>query len=173
MNVCMKQARGGDAAAIDAVARKLSPRLTKMAVYFGRRTGDDPDDLLQEAWCGLLAAIQEVDPASASPETYLVARARWRMLDAARRSRLRRCFPLDALPMRDLSTPCHSEKTVNSIALGQFASRLRPTQRDVLSCLLAGLTMREAGAALGCTAANIAYHVTRIRLEYQAWKDEG
>ena len=35
--------------------------------------------------------------------------------------------------------------------------------------LLAGFTWREAGDALGCTSANIAYHVRQIRRQYEAW----
>ena len=50
--------------------------------------------------------------------------------------------------------------------------RLSVTQRAVLACLLAGLTWREAGDLLGCSSANIAYHVRRIRRQYEAWSGE-
>ena len=37
-------ANAGDSAAITAVTEKLRPRLTKMAAYYGRATGEDADD---------------------------------------------------------------------------------------------------------------------------------
>ncbi len=51
----------------------------------------------------------------------------------------------------------------------EFLSRLNTTQRRVLACLAAGLTWREAGRVLGCTSANVAYHVRRIRQQYEEW----
>jgi DNA-directed RNA polymerase specialized sigma24 family protein len=50
-----------------------------------------------------------------------------------------------------------------------FLSRLTPIQRKIVTCLLAGFTWREAGTALGCTSANVAYHVRRISECYQSW----
>jgi len=38
--------------------------------------------------------------------------------------------------------------------------------------LLRGLTWRETGHALGCTSANIAYHVRQIRRHYEVWSNE-
>ena len=35
-----------------------------------------------------------------------------------------------------------------------------------------GLTWREAGSVLGCTSANVAYHMRRIRSQYAAWQEE-
>ena len=46
-------------------------------------------------------------------------------------------------------------------------------QRAILDCLLAGLTWREAGSVLGCTSANIAYHVRQIRRQYEEWAGDG
>jgi len=42
----------------------------------------------------------------------------------------------------------------------------------VLNCLLDGMTWREAGDALGCTSANIAYYVRQIKEEYRQWAGE-
>src|SRR5436309_9807678 len=95
MNSCYERARSGDPAAIDRVVESLRPRLTRMAAHYARRCGEDPDDLLQEAWVGLLEALPSLDVRIGSPEQYLLQRARWRLLDWVKRSRLRRCARLD------------------------------------------------------------------------------
>jgi DNA-directed RNA polymerase specialized sigma24 family protein len=35
---------------------------------------------------------------------------------------------------------------------------------------MAGRTWREAGDALGCSSANVAYHMRRIRRRYAEWE---
>src|SRR5437870_457398 len=95
MNSCYERARSGDPAAIDRVVESLRPRLTRMAGYYARCSGEDPDDLLQEAWVGLLEALPVLDLEIGSPDQYLIQRARWRLLDAVKRQRVRRCAALD------------------------------------------------------------------------------
>lgn len=139
-----------------------------MAAYYARRTGEDPDDLLQEAWLGLLEALPALDVTIGSPDQYLIQRARWRMLDAVKRSRVRRCDPLD-----DGHTDHRAERAfarlVDSESVSAFSGQLKTNQRQVLEHLLAGRTWREAGEALGCTCANVAYHVRQIRRRYEEW----
>ncbi len=94
-NALFVRARAGDASATDAVVHALRPRLSRLAAHYARATGEDPDDLLQEAWLGLLDALPELDISIGTPEQYLIQRARWRLLDAVKRARLRRCLPLD------------------------------------------------------------------------------
>lgn len=86
MSLPLLRAREGDPRAVDRVTQALRPRLTRMAAYYARRTGEDPDDLLQEACYGLLEALRELDLSIGSPEQYLLKRARWRMLDSVRRA---------------------------------------------------------------------------------------
>jgi RNA polymerase sigma factor (sigma-70 family) len=167
-----QRARAGDRSATAAVADALRCRLTRMAVYYGRRCKEDPDDLLQEAWVGLFEALREVDPAIGSPEHYLVQRARWRMLDAVRRAALRRCLPLDAVADAALPTAAWTDGTSTETSVAEFTARLNPTQQAVLRCLLVGQTWREAGGTLGCTSANIAYHVRQIKRCYEEWSGE-
>jgi len=171
MSPWIERARSGDRAALTAVAGALRPRLEKMAAYYARRCGEDPDDLLQEAWLGLLEALPEVDLRIGSPEQFLIRHARWRLLDWIKRARLRRCLSLDAepaLPERG-SLPGHD---LSGATVRDFLERLPPLHRSLLRCLLAGLTWREAGRVLGCTSANVAYHMRRIRREYEAWTGE-
>lgn len=162
------RARTGDAAATDAVVRALRPRLSRMATHYARVSGEHPDDLLQEAWVGLLEALPALDLSVGTPEQYLIQRARWRLLDAIKRARIRRCLPLDEALME--ATP--AETMTPTVGLLDFTVGLKATQRAVLGCLLRGLTWREAGDALGCTSANVAYHVRQIQRQYHAWHSD-
>jgi len=169
MYPCLEQAIDGDANATKALVDSLRPRITRMAAYYARRTGEDPDDLLQEAWLGLLEALPELDLAIGAPSQHLVQRARWRLLDAVRRARLRRCVSLDAVGYEEHG---HDRLTgFERVWMEEFTGGLKPYQRAVLGCLLRGLTWREAGSALGCTSANIAYHVRQIRREFEAYSE--
>ncbi len=137
-----------------------------MAAYYARCTGEDADDLRQEAWYGLLEALGNLDITIGQPEHYLIQRARWRMLDAVKRAHIRRCAPLDdSLPLPDRS----HDNVLGRLSVSRFATGLKQNQRDVLACLLRGLTWRETGDRLGCTSADVAYHVRQIRKQYEEW----
>jgi RNA polymerase sigma-70 factor (ECF subfamily) len=138
-----------------------------MAYYYARCCGEDPDDLLQEAWVGFLDGLKEIDLTIGRPEQYLIQRARWRMLDTIKRAKVRRCASLEH---DDINAPMTSHETaVAEACASEFADNLQTNQRAVLDCLLDGLTWREAGNTLGCTSANIAYHVRQIRRRYEEW----
>ncbi|MCC6442964.1 MAG: sigma-70 family RNA polymerase sigma factor [Armatimonadetes bacterium] len=171
MSSNIEAAREGNRLAQAALVESLRPRLVKMASYYARACGEDADDLLQEAWVGLLEALPEIDLTIGSPEQYLIQRARWRMLDAVRRARARRCLPLEDDAVENLPGPS-LESAVSSACVSEFARRLKDNQRAILSHLLAGFTWRETGDSLGCTSANIAYHVRQIRREYEKWSGQ-
>jgi RNA polymerase sigma-70 factor (ECF subfamily) len=154
----------GDTAAADHIVRSLRPRIARMAAYYARRCGEDADDLLQEAWLGLLEALPQLDTRIGSPDQYLIQRARWRLLDAVKRARLRRCGRFEDLPEGG-----YTPELLDGAAVREFASRLAAPQRRVLAFLLAGYTWRETGAALRCTSPNIAYHVRQIKKRYVEW----
>lgn len=169
MKRCIESAIEGNSLALQNLVEILKPRIMGMAVYYARRCGEDADDLLQEAWLGLLEALPELDMRIGTPEQYLIRRAKWRLLDAVKRSRVRRCDQLT-----DITTESHvclwSHLSADGVGLSEFSSRLNSTQRMVLECLLDGLTWREVGDVLGCTSANIAYHVRQIRRHYHDWE---
>ena len=133
-------ARCGDPDAMRSITANLRPRLVRMAAYYARRTGQDADDLLQEAWCGLLSALPEMDPTIGSPRQYLISRARWRMLDCVRREQLRRCQPFDSrtAPIEDAP----DVNAVDAVAVGMFMEGLNAYQRALTRLLLDGLTWR-------------------------------
>jgi len=167
MECLFERARGDDPRAREAVVAALRPRLTRMAAYYARCTGEDADDLLQEAWVGVLDSLPVLDIRIGSPDQFLIQRARWRLLDAVKRARIRRCLSLEDAP-GDLPGPA-SDDALASVCAWDFTQRLNTTQRSVLHYLLAGCTWREVGSKLGCTSANIAYHVRQIRRQYEKW----
>ncbi|MHB9133379.1 MAG: sigma-70 family RNA polymerase sigma factor [Armatimonadota bacterium] len=149
----------------------MRPRLTRMAIHYARCCREDADDLLQEAWAGLLEALPAVDPHIGDPEQYLIHYARWRLLDAIKRAQVRRCDLLDDLLVGELVMP-ESETPLETLNLSGFLQQLTCIQQQIATCLLAGLTWREAGTAVGCTSANVAYHVRQIKDKYLRWQEQ-
>lgn len=170
MNQCLERARKGDRQSTQAMVDSLRPRIAKMATYYARRTGEDPDDLLQEAWLGMLKVLPDLDMRIGSPVQYLIKHARWSVLDAIKYARVRRCSSLDDEEFEPSSQS--SECAAASALVREFAERLTDKQRNILQCLLQGYTWREVGDVLGCTSANIAYYVRQIRQEYEEWAEE-
>lgn len=159
----------------EAALARLQPRLEKMARHYARRCGEDADDLIQEAWVGLLQGLRELDPRIGDPYQYLAMRAKWRVLDAIKRARVRRTEALDEAGSRVLDVPGRARSCTDGPAAHadtqDFARELSGTQREILGCLMDGLTWREAGARLGCSSANVNYHVQEIRRRYERWNN--
>lgn len=171
MKTCIRNAREGNPQARHELVEALRPRITKMAAYYGRCTGEDPDDLLQEAWIGLFEGLAEVDLHIGTPEHYLTARARWKVLDAVKRNKVRRCAPLDDAAY-ELIPDTGAENALDYACATEFVDQLKDNHQEIIDCLMDGLTWRETGDRLGCASANIAYHVRKIRRQYEEWLDE-
>jgi len=170
IKIDIRRARAGENSAIESLVTALRPRVTKMAGYYARSTGENADDLLQEAWVGLLDALPEVDLRIGDPVQYLLQHARWRMLDAVKRWKRRRFQTLEDDHLASL--PTSDWNVVESeVWVDEFAECLKPTQRAVLENLLKGMTWREAGDQLGCSSANVAYHVRQIQRSYETWNE--
>jgi RNA polymerase sigma-70 factor (ECF subfamily) len=142
-----------------------------MARYYARCCGDDPDDLIQEAWIGILKALSVVDISIGIPEQFLIKHARWSILDAVKRSKRSVAiqgheYIIDTIS-DSTSDLCHSESVTR-----EFISRLTGIQHDIVICLLEGLTWRETGDILGCSSANVAYHMKQIRKLYEKWNND-
>jgi RNA polymerase sigma-70 factor (ECF subfamily) len=134
-----------------------------MAAYFGRHTGVDEDDLRQEAWLAVLETLPRLDLTVGAPEQHLLKRAKWRILDTVRRQRRRM-----HLPLAEAEAQAITFDSMPGIDLAEILTRLTTIQRRILRALMEGYTWREAGAHVGCTSANVAYHVRRIREVYRA-----
>lgn len=162
-DACYERAKSGDTAAVSLLVEFLRPRLTKMACYYARQSGEDPDDLLQEAWIGLLEALPTLNVRIGSPEQYLIQRARWRLLDSIKRAVIRRCESIED----GITEPSTDDNdSVEKAFVSEFVGQLKSAQRAVLDCLLMGFTWREAGSVLGYTSANVAYYVRQIKEQY-------
>lgn len=171
MNTCLEKAIQGDPASVRELVEALRPRIASMARHYARRSGEDADDLIQEAWLGLLEALPELDVSIGVPEQYLIQRARWRLLDDLKRRRVRKCLPLEDAAVEDL-VGSGDGRADERLYLDEFRGQLKSVQQLVLCYLLGGLTWREAGDLLGCSSANIAYHVRQIRKRYEEWAQE-
>jgi len=169
MEKLLLRARGGDAAAQDRLRSMLRPRLESLAGYYASRTGMDPADLLQEAWLAVFEALPTVDTTIGTPSQFLLKHARWQILDHIRWSKRRACEPLDLTDdaMADTSTTTAGTGDVEAKMMVQdLERRLNDRQKLILKGLLAGQTWRQIGDSMGCTSANVAYHVRGIREAY-------
>ena len=162
MQQVYERAKGGDRPAQTHIMDALQSRIEKMAAYFGRQCGADADDLRQEAWLAVLEMLPNLDLNVGSPEQHLLKRARWRILDTIRWQRRRQHLPLtDLHPQAEGYLDPRSD-----VDIAALQSRLTLIQRRILRGLMEGYTWREVGAIVGCTSANVAYHVRRIREVY-------
>lgn len=157
-----ERAQEGEMSARVSVMDSLQSRIEKMAAYFGRQCGVDSDDLRQEAWLAVLEMLPHLDLSVGSPEQHLLKRARWRILDIVRRQRRRQHVALSEIqPDREGYLDPYT-----SVDMELLLSRLTLIQRRIVRGLMEGYTWREVGALVGCTSANVAYHVRRIREVY-------
>ena len=164
----LNRARLGDSRAMRALSKTLHPRLARMAAYYSRHCREEADDLEQEAWLGVLEALPRLDVCIGDPEQSLLKYARWRLLDAIRRS-LSHESPTEL--SADVAGTCAYQEALDTVNIADFLSQLSQVQRHIAICLLAGFTWRETGDKLGCTSANVAYHVRRIGIHYLAFYD--
>ncbi len=147
----------------DALVDNIKIRIEKMAAYFGRQAGLDEDDLRQEAWIAVLEMLPRLDTRIGSPDQHLLKRARWRIQDSIRSQRRRQHVALDDM---DDSTLLYRDSHTGLDLMSELNNVLTPIQRRILRALIEGYTWREAGALMGCTSANVAYHVRKIREAY-------
>ncbi len=176
MNALLIRARQGEVAAQEELRRVLRPRLESLAGYYAARTGMDSSDLLQEAWVAVFEALPSLDITIGTPAQYLLKHARWQILDHIRWNKRRSHEPLDDLVVE---TPEIAENSWGTAAnrapaadvetklmIDDLESRLNPKQKEILHGLMDGYTWRQIGDSLGCTSANVAYHVRGIRQAY-------
>lgn len=163
MRCLISRAQAGDDAARRELVAALGPRLESLARHYARCCHEDYDDLLGEAWFALFDALPITDVTIGQPEQYLLKRARWRVLDYIKWARRRRCP--DPPPQED-PRGCVVDvapRVVTQELVSQVSEGLSETQQAVFAGLLRGDTWREVAARLGCSSANVAYHVRQIR----------
>lgn len=163
----IERARKGDPTAREQVSELLRERVLRTAGHYASLTGMDREDLQQEMWLGMLMGLQQVDVNIGDPLCYLFLRGKWRLLEAIRRSDRERAESLDAGTAEPDRGSFEDEICSRWMTL-QLGSRLRGPQRVILAGLLQGYQQEELAQSLGCTAANISYHVRKIREGFRA-----
>jgi RNA polymerase sigma factor (sigma-70 family) len=163
----IERARQGDTAAREQLSDLLRDRILRTAGHYASLTGMDRDDLQQEMWLGMMLGLQQVDVTIGDPLCYLFLRGKWRLLEAIRRSDRERADSLENGAALPDGTAFEDEVCIRWLARS-LQGRLRGSQRAILDGLLQGYLQEELAQALGCTAANISYHVRKIREGYQA-----
>jgi DNA-directed RNA polymerase specialized sigma24 family protein len=134
-----------------------------MARHYARTCHEDYEDLLGEAWFAVFDALEIADLNIGDPYQFLLKRARWRMLDYIKWARRRRCEDLETAAVPTEVTADVAPGVVGNTLLEQISQGLTTTQQAVLQGLLQGETWREVAGSLGCSSANVAYHVRQIR----------
>lgn len=179
MDKLLLSARAGNVAAQDRLRETLRPRLESLAGYYASRTGMDAADLLQEAWVAVFEALPMVDVTVGTPSQFLLKHARWQILDHIRWNKRRSHEALDEtlVDSQEISennfsvsaSACSHPGTGDveaRLMVEDLERRLNARQKAILHGLLDGRTWRQIGDSLGCTSANVAYHVRGIRQAY-------
>jgi len=161
MRSLIQKAQTGCSRARAQLATALRPRLCSMARYYSRRGNLEYEDLLQEAWCAVYEALPETKLHIGQPEQFLLRRARWAVLDYLKWSLRRQMERLDEghQEAAAIGTP----EVDLRLALGDLAVGLTPVQRQVLVLVMEGDTCTSAAGKLGCTTANVSYHLGQVR----------
>lgn len=164
----MLRARAGDVLAQDRLRESLRPRLESLAGYYASRTGMDSADLLQEAWLAVFEVLPTVDTTIGTPSQFLLKHARWQILDHIRWNKRRHHEALEGADesLADDGARFGTSDVEAKMLVAELERRLNQRQKAVLKGLLDGHTWRQIGDSMGCTSANVAYHVRGIR---QAW----
>jgi len=163
----IERAREGDHRAREQIHELLRDRVARTAGHYANLTGMDRDDLQQEMWLGLLIGLQQVNVNIGDPLYYLFLRGKWRLLEAVRRSERERADSLDTGIVVPDRARFEDEVFSRWLAL-KLSDRLRGPQRLILQGLLQGRRQEELAETLGCTAANVSYHVRKIREGFRA-----
>lgn len=164
-----ERARTGDPRAVAKILLALRPCLNRLAASYSRRCPEDAGDLEQEAWIAVLEALPGLDLAVRDPGAALLRYARWRVVDAVRRSLARQRAA--TVFSRD-SAAGHAQDPSALAAPAIFVETLSPLQQHIVGLLVSGFTWREIGERLCCTSANVGYHVRRIAVRLKEFENE-
>jgi RNA polymerase sigma factor (sigma-70 family) len=163
----IERARDGDASAREHISELLRERVLRTAGHYASLTGMDHEDLQQEMWLGMMLGLQQVDVTIGDPLYYLFLRGKWRLLEAIRRSERERADSLETTAAV-ADRVVFEEEVCHRWLAGRLQARLRGPQQAILKGLLQGYLQEELAQSLGCTAANVSYHVRKIREGYRA-----
>jgi RNA polymerase sigma-70 factor (ECF subfamily) len=164
MHELIQLSQAGHRDARRLLVSQLNPRVRSLARYYAFRSANEAEDLEQEIWIGVLSALQEVDLTIGDPVAYLMKHGRWRALEAVKRRHRHREEALESTETVDPQSGPES-LAIGSALLDHLRLRLSPAQQAVLEGRIAGLSGEEMAENIGCTPANVSYHLKRIREE--------
>jgi len=167
MKSTVQRARAGDSGAREAVVRCLTSRVNSCSRYYSRRCGVDVDDLRQEMWLGVFEALQRVDVSIGDPIQFLLSHGRFALLTSLRRRRKCSAGPDEAAEQVPVEGSLERNVIDGQVVQG-FVSSLDTTAHRIVSCLLQGHSRSETAKLLGCTPANITYHLRRVESSLSA-----
>ena len=173
LNLLMRRAQAGDAAAWRQALGELSTRLTQ---YFSRRLSpehaQDLEDLVQETLLAIHTRRVTYDPAQ--PFTaWAYAMARYKLIDFWRRRRTRGHVPLESV--EDTLWAPDDGAPEARLDLERMLAILPERQRHLLwDVKITGLSLAEAGGRAGMTegAAKVALHRAMAALTLRRPRDE-
>ncbi len=160
-------ARDGDTRARECLVDRLTPRVDACSRYYARVSGADPDDLRQEMWLGIFAALERVDLRIGDPAQYLLQQGRYALLTYLRKERR----PAAVLVLEGEPTARASveEEALDSQAVLAALQQAGEPGRQIIACLLAGHSKSDVARMLRCTPANITYHLRRMEARLAPW----
>ncbi|MBN1297030.1 sigma-70 family RNA polymerase sigma factor [bacterium] len=165
MNELVAKAGRGDVKAQEELFQYLQPRLDRIVRKYAWINGVETDDLRQEAYVAVMEGLLRVDTSIGSSSEYLLKFARWRLLDCLKKIRRRREDAVDDIE----NEACEAGPIPDTEMLEH---RLNVRQRRIIGYLIQGYTWKEIGDIMGFSAANIAYHLKKIRMIYGVDEDE-
>jgi RNA polymerase sigma factor (sigma-70 family) len=158
------RARAGDLQAVTRILEMLEPKVERIGAHYARRTGLEREELVQEGLIAVLEGLAAMELPTDDPVAYLARLARWRMLDWVRWSRRRAGEPLAQEPAVLDPILAHADERID---VAEFVTRLTPRQGQITCGLMDGWNWREVARQMGCSSANLGYHVRQIRVRYQ------
>ena len=166
MKSLILKAQAGSPVAKESLVQFLSSRVESCSRYYARRSGIDADDLKQEMWVGVFAALERVDVSIGDPVQYLLVQGRFALLTSLRGRRP------EVAPLECEEQLADGECLERLVIEGQFAqafvSSLDATASRIVGYLLKGHSRSDAARFLGCTPANVTYHLRRVESSLQA-----
>lgn len=156
----------GDPKATTEFIRRLRPLVRKIAYHYSNRCAEPLEDMEQEIWLGIFTALPEVDVRIGDPVQFLLKKGKWSALDRIKR-RLRHLEePVAEIYQPDIRSRVE-EAVLAHCLREEIKGHLSPIQSTILDLLIAGYSATEVAQQLGCTPANVSYHLARIRRVYQ------
>lgn len=162
----LRRVQNGETAALAEVVDGLRSRIASLARYYASRTSEVAGDLEQEAWVAILEALPHVRPDVGDPRQYLIKVGRWRLLNFLDEQAARRHEEIPDGYEEEVPAEAPARAATRCL-LDRIFERVSDRQAVILRALMAGHTSAEIARLLGCTTANVAWHVRRIRDVYR------